>query len=174
MTSLTLRDNQIADVGPLSDLTNLTALDLRNNQITDASPLAGLTNLRTLNLTGNAVSNPMVLFSIEEGGTRIIGVTVPHEVIFPDAGLAAVVRETLSLGNGMPILSNKLAALTELDAWNRQITDITGLEEATGLTELDISANSISDISALSNLTNLITLDISHNSISDISAHSQT
>ena len=96
---------------------------------------------------------------------------MPHEVIFPDAGLEAVVRTALSLGNGVPILSNKLATLTEtLDARNRSITDLTGLEEATGLTELDLRGNLISDVSPLANLTNLAELHLDNNPpLSDVS-----
>ena len=169
LTSLTLRDNQIMDVSPLSSLSRLTTLDLQNNQITDVSALAGLTNLRTLNLTGNAVSNPEALINLQEGGTRITGVTVPDEVIFPDAGLAAAVRTALTLEDGMPIFPNKLAALTSLDAGIKSITNLTGLEGATGLTWLNLSSNSLSDISPLENLANLETLDFWDNRISDIS-----
>ena len=169
LTNLTLRDNQITDVSPLVNLTSLTTLDLRNNQITDVLPLAGLTNLRTLNLTGNAVSNPEALLSLQQGGTRITGVTVPHEVVFPDAALAALIRETLSLGDGMPIFSNKLAALASLNGAQRGITDLTGLEGATGLTYVLLGGNTISDISPLASLTDLATLDLWGNPISDIS-----
>ena len=173
LTSLTLSNNQIADLGPLSVLTNLTTLDLRNNHIRDVWPLAGMTNLRTLTLTGNAVWNPEVLLRLKQGGTRITGVTVPDEVIFPDAALAGKVREALNVGVGEPILSDRLATFTYLDARNSGITNLTGLEQATGLTELDLGGNAISDISALSKLTNLTRLHLWRNQISDISALSK-
>ena len=169
LTTLDLQNNQITDVSPLVGLTHLTTLDLQNNYITDVSPLVGLTHLTTLNLTGNDVSNPEVLINLQEGGTRIIGVTVPDEVIFPDAGLAAAVRTALTLTDGMPIFSNKLAALTSLSAYSKGITNLTGLEGATGLIWLDLSSNSLSDISPLENLANLETLDFWGNWISDIS-----
>ena len=174
LTRLTLSNNEIMNIVPLAGLTQLTTLDLRNNQITDVSPLAGLTNLRTLNLTDNAVSNPEALINLQEGGTRITGVTVPDEVIFPDAALAGLIRETLILEDGMPIFSNKLAALTSLKGSQRGITDLTGLEQATGLTLVLLGGNTISDLSPLSNLTDLETLDLWANRliskrISDIS-----
>ena len=174
LTRLTLSNNEIMNVVPLAGLTHLTTLDLRNNQITNVSPLAGLTHLTTLNLTGNDISNPEVLTTLEQGGTRIIGVTVPDEVVFPDAALAGLIRETLSLEDGMPIFSNKLAALTSLEGSQRGITDLTGLEQATGLTLVLLGGNTISDLSPLSNLTDLETLDLWANRliskrISDIS-----
>jgi len=56
-TKLDLSDNQISDVSPLKELTNLGKLDLRYNKITDVSPLAGLTNLEVLGLYRNKISD---------------------------------------------------------------------------------------------------------------------
>ena len=56
-TKLDLSDNQISDVSPLKELTNLGKLDLRYNKITDVSPLAGLTNLEALVLDDNQISD---------------------------------------------------------------------------------------------------------------------
>ena len=170
LTRLNAANRGIADLTGLENAVSLTTLDLRNNMITDVSPLAGLTHLRTLNLTDNAVSNPEALITLDQGGTRITGVTVPHEVVFPDAALANLIRETLRLGDGMPIFSNKLAALTSLSGNERGITDLTGLEQATGLTFVLLGGNTISDLSPLSNLTDLGTLDLyADRQISDIS-----
>src|SRR4028119_446152 len=50
LTELSLFDNQIANLKPLSTLTNLTDLFLNNNQIANVKPLSGLTNLINLYL----------------------------------------------------------------------------------------------------------------------------
>ena len=173
LTRLTAANQGIADLMGLENAVSLTTLDLRNNQITDVSPLAGLTNLRTLNLTGNDVSNPEALITLDQGGTRITGVTVPDEVIFPDAALARKVRMALRLDDGVPILSDRLANLADLDARSSGITDLTGLEGATSLIKLSLRFNGIRDISALSRLTNLTELDLQWNSISNISTLSK-
>ncbi len=56
-TELSLNNNQITDLTPLSGLTNLTALNLEENQIADLTPLSGLTNLTTLNLANNQIAD---------------------------------------------------------------------------------------------------------------------
>jgi internalin A len=56
-TVLWLQGNQITDLTPLSELTNLQHLDLGNNQITDLMPLSGLTNLQILNLRDNQITD---------------------------------------------------------------------------------------------------------------------
>ena len=48
-----LGNNEISDISPLSELTNLTFLDIAYNQIVDFSPLANLVNLQELYMTNN-------------------------------------------------------------------------------------------------------------------------
>jgi len=57
LTELFLDSNQIADLKPLSTLTNLTELKLNNNQITDIRPLSTLTNLTNLSLADNQITD---------------------------------------------------------------------------------------------------------------------
>ena len=57
LRQLLLADNQIVDVGPLANLTNLNSLNLNNNQIADISPLANLTNLTQLRLDDNRIAD---------------------------------------------------------------------------------------------------------------------
>ncbi|MEA5528103.1 leucine-rich repeat domain-containing protein, partial [Dolichospermum sp. UHCC 0684] len=49
--------NQISDIKPLSNLTNLTYLDLLKNKISDIKPLSNLTNLTFLDLSGNPLTS---------------------------------------------------------------------------------------------------------------------
>ena len=58
--------------------------------------------------------------------------------------------------------------LINLNASYANISDLTGLEDATNLRSLQLSDNSLSDISPLAGLTSLITLDLGDNFISDI------
>ena len=92
-----------------------------------------------------------------------------QNVEFPDANLAAAVRGALGLGATAPIPETDLEALTYLFASNAGITDLTGLEYATGLWDLYLPRNQVSDISRLASLTRLVNLDLDGNQISDIS-----
>ena len=116
----------------------------------------------------------------------------PEVVSIPDTNLAATVRETLGLPPGIALTSHTMLNLITLNALNRQITDLTGLEHSHHLRRLDLDSNkisnfsslegltqlkililrgsSLSDISSLSDLTQLSTLHLSDNSISDISS----
>ena len=81
-----------------------------------------------------------------------------QNVDFPDTNLAAAV-DALNLGPTDPILQTDLAGLTQLIAHNVGVSNLTGLEQATGLTLLLLISNEISDINVLSGLTNLTELD---------------
>ena len=97
--------------------------------------------------------------------------TVPAATIvtFPDKNLEAAIRDALGKPPGEEIRAGELAELTELDATERHIADLTGIEHLSNLTVLGLSSNQISDISPLASLSNLSTLDLFNNRISDIS-----
>ena len=165
---LDLADNQITDVQKLSGLTSLERLDLRNNQITDVTPLTGLTSLTRLYLRGNAnLTNVKLLVKL---GNTLVDIPLPDPVEIPDTNLAAALRTALpSVSNGDPIFPEDMEKLTRLTASGSTISDLTGLETATGLTELTLSNNAIVDLEPLEDLTSLTTLILSRNQIVDVS-----
>ena len=173
LTDLTLSFNAIVDLTPLSGLVDLERLDLANNQITDVLPLAGLTNLTLLNLTGNTgITNLGVLYKLDQQSTTtIIGVDIPDAVAFEDDELEAAVKKALKIADADPVLPSDIAKLTRLIATRRQITSLTGLEDATALERLDVGQNAITDLTPLSGLTgSLENLDVADNQITDVSA----
>ena len=91
-------------------------------------------------------------------------------VAIPDANLRAVIENSLGKTRGAPITKSEMVALTSVEAPNKNIRDLTGLEFAINLIWLDLANNNISDISALSGLSNLESLSLFGNNISDISA----
>lgn len=54
---LSLRDNQVRDLTPLSGLTRMQSLDLCGNEVAVLTPLSKLSDLRILQLTGNRVED---------------------------------------------------------------------------------------------------------------------
>ena len=83
-----------------------------------------------------------------------------QNVNFPDANLAAVVRSKLSLAENANIPQASLAAITSLSGNEKGITNLTGLEHATGLIYLQLRDNPISDFTPISSLTNLKNLNL--------------
>jgi len=97
---------------------------------------------------------------------------------FPDPNLEAVIRENLNKPEG-PIYMADMETIIILEAQDRDISDLTGLEFCTNLQELQLSQNNISDLSPVASLTKLVVLDLGSyqyessmllgNNISDIS-----
>jgi len=105
-------------------------------------------------------------------GALVIAVTVaslvlsdglpppPSPVVeFPDPGLEAAVREAIGKPTG-DIYELDLLMLTELDADNQGIADLTGLEHCRNLTTLSLAGNSVSNLAPLSGLAELVNLNL--------------
>ena len=173
---LTLSTNSISDISPLEELTNLISLRLDGNSISDISPLVANTGLGRGD-TVNVKENPLNAASINthipalqsRGVTVEFDAVVAEPVDIPDDNLRAKIEEALGKTSGATITTADMTNLTELDASDADVTDLTGLETATNLTSLYLSVNSIFAISPVAGLTNLTDLDLSSNPISDIS-----
>ena len=86
----------------------------------------------------------------------------------PDVNLRQAVRDQLDLPVDIPLTQLEMKHLTGLEAHNRQITDLTGLEHATHLTWANLGGNEIHDIRPLSGLVGLEILYIWGTPLSDI------
>ena len=127
----------------------------------------------------SALNTPdSVLPPVVERPERIPGAGV----YIPDANLRAVIEEALGKAAGDVIAVEDMETLTDLDAENKGIRDLTGLEFATHMQRLvlgfefatnseriELNGNQISDISPLAGLINLERLELNGNQISDIS-----
>ena len=92
----------------------------------------------------------------------------PKTISIPDKNLAAAIRTGLGLDPRANITDRAMLKLTRLDARDRQITDLTGLEHATQLTSLVLYYNQIRDINPISGLTQLTDLRLDGNQISNL------
>lgn len=92
----------------------------------------------------------------------------PHDpVYFADPNLKQSVEDALDVINPTEA---QMGALSYLNANNRGIKDLTGLEYATNMVTLILANNSISNISSLSGMTKLDNLNLRKNNIIDINA----
>ncbi len=122
------------------------------------------------------VSRCFLVFAV--AATLLIPQAVSAQIVdFPDPNLRSAIEETLGLPAGSTITPQQMLELKDLDAGQREITDLTGLEFASNLTGLFVGGNwnntissssSSLDLSPLSNLTELEVLFIRHSRISDI------
>ena len=85
-----------------------------------------------------------------------------------DSDLRAAVERALGKTAGSAISPADMASLDQLEASNRAVQRLTGLECAAGLTRLNITGNRISDVTPLSGLAALAVLEADGNQISDV------
>ena len=86
----------------------------------------------------------------------------------PDLNLKQAVREALALSDERPLTQPEMLRLKTLDARDRQIADLTGLEYATNLIRITLPDNEISDLTPLARLMRLEYLWFWGNPISDL------
>ena len=88
-------------------------------------------------------------------------------VTFTDPNLEAAIRAAIGKPTG-DIYQSDLLGLTSLNAFDRDIANIAGLEHCTSLTELDLGSNRISNLEPLSGLNKLEVLSLLNNQIGDL------
>ncbi len=93
--------------------------------------------------------------------------SLDNVVTFPDPNLEAAIREAIGKPAG-DIYDSDLVGLTTLGAYERDISNLSGLEHCTGLITLYLYRNEIADIAPLSGLTSLTTLNLFDNQIDHI------
>jgi formylglycine-generating enzyme required for sulfatase activity len=99
--------------------------------------------------------------------TSLVTTASAQEVIIPDPGLNAAVRETLNKPAG-PLTPQDMLGLTFLNAHDRNISNLAGLEAARNLNTLLLFSNHLTNF-FLPTLTNLVSLNLSGNSLTDVS-----
>ncbi|PHR94656.1 MAG: hypothetical protein COA78_31935 [Blastopirellula sp.] len=143
---------QLTDLSPLADLKELEELELYVPKVTDIGPLAKLENLVELDLRGEKITDISPLSSLTKLKKLDIAGTSLSD-LSPLSDLKNL--EYLDISHG--VLSQS------------QITDITPLAELTNLIVLEMSNTDISDISPVANLSKLVELEMSNTIISDLS-----
>lgn len=174
LSSLSIADNSITDISPLTALGGLTTLNLSGNRISDISPLAGLLGLRTLYLDSNPITDFTPLYGLD----NLILLSIKGISMTPEQ-LAELTQELPGCtiysegepGSAMDISIGGVtfsSDITELDLSGKDLNDISALSACKNLVKLNISDNNISDLSPLMDQKSLRELDISGNLISDL------
>ncbi|MFP4425574.1 MAG: leucine-rich repeat domain-containing protein [Spirochaetaceae bacterium] len=103
------------------------------------------------------------------GGGYWLLTNLVQESPFLDRRLEAAVREELGVrGSYIPV--SELETLTELDASERGIESLEGIEQLPNLRRLNLGGNRIGDLRPLARLSRLAALDLRDNYISDLEA----
>lgn len=174
---LTLRENYIINIEPLTELVLLDHIDLQYNQISDIKPLVDNLGLGIGNdaiyIYGNPLNDESILIykpQLQSRGVKIYSDAIlsnPGEINFVDNNFEEVIREHLNKPTGA-VLNTDLESITNIYARNRNISNIYGIEFCTNLDTLDIGENYISDIIPLFYLRKIKNLKLDNNYIDDI------
>ncbi len=187
---LSLPENQMTILTPLSALTELTELNLSSNSLMELEDLRALTALTGLNLAGNAVQDVSVLReltalkSLDLSGNRIVTLdglqnmkalttlSVAHNYLsglFEIQGLTALQELDIS-SNALTSLSalSALTALRVLKAPGNELEALEALSTLAALETLDVSGNQIAALTGLESLTSLSELEASKNKITGV------
>ena len=93
----------------------------------------------------------------------------PEQVAaFADSSLESAVQQAIA-GEGATLSLELLLGLTQLEARERGIGDLSGIERLGNLQSLDLASNEIADISSLEALAGLRMLDLAGNAVTDLS-----
>jgi formylglycine-generating enzyme required for sulfatase activity len=95
-----------------------------------------------------------------------IGLAAAQEVSIPDTALNAAVRNALQKFGG-PLTQQDMLSLTNLDAHQRDVRRIDGLEAARNLVSLHLQINVLTNIAIPATLTKLVYLDLSVNGLTN-------
>ncbi len=119
-----------------------------------------------------AKTKQILTFALILSGTLFLmfpSMTPAQTVNVPDTGLRAAINEALDKVSGAAITAAEMATLEDLDAVDRSIRDLKGLEAATNLRSLELRHNLISDLSPLASLIQLHHINVEDNVLSDLS-----
>lgn len=101
-------------------------------------------------------------------GAALLSAAPARAVTIADPGLEGALRAQLDKPQG-PITEADMQTLTLLDASNRNINVLDGLEHAVNLTWLNLGKNSIENLAPLASLTQMVWLYLDQNRIEDLS-----
>ena len=168
LTTLSLKESGISDLRPLSGLTSLAFLDLRVNGISDVSPLVandGLGQGDSVRLEYNRLGSSSRSTHIPALLERGVDVSYTELTALPeirDDGLREAAEWALIYAD-----DDDFALVRGLDASNRGVERLAGLEGATKLGYLHLDGNKITDIGPLAELRSLEVLTLAHNMVED-------
>ena len=122
---------------------------------------------------------PAIIYALDFPDEQVDSPSQPDQppgsvVHIPDTNLRAVIAETLGKSPNAPITVEEMERLGRLEAQNRGIQDLTGLQFAINIGTLTVgqwghTSNQISDLSPIAGLINLHYLFLVENQVSDLS-----
>ena len=161
-------DENIEDLNPLSELSELRFLNCSDTKVSDINPIRNLNKIKELNISGTEISDisnlkyANVVQVFKADNTRISDISVVS--FFKDLNNLSLANTSVNDINPLAVCTN----LTTLNLSGTQITNLAPLTNLLNLYDLDISNTPVSDISPLHALVNLHFLNIEGTQVTDL------
>lgn len=162
-----LSNNNITDIGVLSNLNRLSSVDLSNNKISDVSNLANLDNLYTIILSGNlgvvGYDKLTKLDALDLSNTNLVNLSNLD-------GIKDL--KHLSLSNNTQLNYSEIkipSSVSTIELDNTNFSNSNIFKNLNNLYSLSIKNNKLSDLKSLEGMQHLMKLDVSDNQIKDFS-----
>jgi internalin A len=169
LQKLYVYSTQVSDLTPLKDLTQLQNLYVSSTQVSDLTPLKDLTQLQQLYVSSTQVSDLTPLKDLTQLQQLYVYSTQVSDLT-PLKDLTQLQQLDVSSTQVSDLTPLKdLTQLQKLDVYSTQVSDLTPLKDLTQLQKLDVSSTQVSDLTPLKDLTQLQLLYIHSTSIEDIS-----
>ncbi|MFA8450226.1 MAG: leucine-rich repeat domain-containing protein [Bacteroidales bacterium] len=161
-------NQQISDVEPLSELSDLEVLNCSNTQVPDLSPLRNLSFLNTIEASACYIQDISGLRYLSALQNLNISNTKVSS-LDPVMNLSGLRRLDVSSCPVVDLQPLALAdSLTVLRLADTEIKDLSSLEACKSLVNLDLSMTRVSDLSPISSLPNLSVLNIETSLVTDL------
>lgn len=176
-------NNNVQDISTLLNLSKLRYIYNKNNNIANIGDVREKwENLVKIDLINNPLSCSSAnalhyykyyLLTVSFDEVENCAITEENPIL-KFASFLADVNLNYTIRKKIDYLKDNLtedltANLTQLDASNKQIINLTGIEKITSLTNLNLSNNQLSNFSPLLQLVNLKTLSLDNTDLTDIS-----
>lgn len=170
LTKISFSGNQVEDVTPLASLTNLTNITAINNPIKTIEPLKNLSNVKYICLDGNHLTNINTI----QNWNHLEEISFQNNQIVEVPNLSNLTNlESINIShNKIQTINNlsRLEKLEKLEIDNNELTSLEGIQNLVNLKVLSCSNNQISELSGLETLEKLENLNINKNQIQDITS----
>ncbi len=177
MTFLSLGEDSVEDIAPVSALTQLKSLYLSrcildDQDMKNIEPLTGLVHFGADSLGwSDGLQSPLENLSFLRNLTELEDISLEYSDVEIGSltplknldNLRALSLEGLYMSDSNFRTLSKLTGLRELNLKSNSIDDIESLSKLTNLEELNLTDNNIEDIQALSKLVHLKSLSLSGN-----------
>lgn len=147
LRELNVRNNQITNIEPVKNLTNLVSFSCAGNLVKDYSALSGLINLEELQIGDDGSADTDISF--------LVNLTKLQSLYAPWCGISDV-----------SALRN-LTGMEYLNLFHNRVSDVSALEGLEQLDYLELGLNEIEDIAPLYGLTKLTYINLGGNEISE-------